>query len=153
MKFCSNCGKQLDNNLNFCPYCGNMINQNSQQPMYNTNIPLIKKRNIATQIILSIITFGIYGLYWFIMLTDESNDLADEKTASGGMAVLLTLITCGIYIFYWNYKMGQKLYQAGKKYNKSISDNSVLYVVLSLFGLSLVNYCLIQDDLNKFSSN
>lgn len=160
MKFCSKCGNQLSEGLNFCPSCGAQVNQDQtqqqnhyQQQVYNTNMPLIKNRNIAMQVILSILTCGIYGLYWFITMTDESNVLSDEKTASGGMAILLTLVTCGIYSFYWNYKMGQKLNLAGRKYNKSISDNSVLYLVLSLFGLTIVNYCLIQSDLNKFSNN
>ncbi|MCI5966885.1 MAG: DUF4234 domain-containing protein [Tenericutes bacterium] len=160
MKFCSKCGNQLSEGLNFCPNCGAQISQDQpqqqnqyQQQVYNTNMPLIKNRNIAMQVILSILTCGIYGLYWFITMTDESNNLSDEKTASGGMAVLLTLVTCGIYSFYWNYKMGQKLNLAGRKYNKSISDNSVLYLVLSLLGLTIVNYCLIQSDLNKFSNN
>ena len=157
MKFCSKCGNKLSEGLNFCPSCGAQVSQDQtqqqnqyQQQVYNTNMPLIKNRNIAMQVILSILTCGIYGLYWFITMTDESNVLSDEKTASGGMAILLTLVTCGIYSFYWNYKMGQKLNLAGRKYNKSISDNSVLYLVLSLFGLTIVNYCLIQSDLNKF---
>ena len=47
--------------------------------------------------------------------------------------------------------MGKKLYDAGVKNNVAISDNSVLYLILSLFGLGIVNYCLIQNDLNKFS--
>lgn len=160
MKFCSKCGNQLSEGLNFCPSCGAQVSQDQtqqqnqyQQQVYNTNMPLIKNRNIAMQVILSILTCGIYGLYWFITMTDESNVLSDEKTASGGMAILLTLVTCGIYSFYWNYKMGQKLNLAGRKYNKSISDNSVLYLVLPLFGLTIVNYCLIQSDLNKFSNN
>ena len=41
--------------------------------------------------------------------------------------------------------------EAGKKYNKPINDNSVLYLVLSIFELGLVNYCLIQSDLNRFA--
>ena len=43
------------------------------------------------------------------------------------------------------------MYQAGQMHGKDISDNSVIYLVLSLFGFGLVNYCLIQSDLNKFS--
>lgn len=102
-------------------------------------------------IILSIITCGLYGIYWFIVMTDESNNVSDEKTSSGGLAFLYTLVTCGIYRLYWNYKMGQKLYLAGKKYNLPISDNSVLYLILAIFGLDIVNYCLIQSDLNRFA--
>ena len=33
--------------------------------------------------------------------------------------------------------------------NKNITDNSIIYLLLSLFGLSLVNCCLIQNDLNN----
>lgn len=85
-------------------------------------------------------------------MTDESNSLSDKKHTSGGIALLLTLITCNIYGIYWNYKMGEKMFDIGKKYNKQISNNSVLYLILSLFGLGLVTYCLIQSDLNKFAN-
>ncbi|MCR5297346.1 MAG: DUF4234 domain-containing protein, partial [Clostridiales bacterium] len=33
----------------------------------------MKNRNIVVCIILSIVTLGIYGIYWFIKMTDESN--------------------------------------------------------------------------------
>lgn len=33
----------------------------------------MKKRNIALSIIFTLITCGIYGLYWFVCLTDETN--------------------------------------------------------------------------------
>lgn len=79
------------------------------------------------------------------LVSDETND------TSGILAVILTIITCGIYGIYWNYKMGQKLYRAGAKNNVTISDNSLIYLIVSLVGLGIVNYCLMQSDLNKFS--
>lgn len=33
----------------------------------------------------------------------------------------------------------------------SAKDNSVLYLVLQFLGLGIVNYCLIQSDLNKYA--
>lgn len=99
----------------------------------------------------SIITLGIYSIDWFIVMTDDANIFSDEDTTSGGTAFLLTLVTCRIYGIYWNYKMGKKMEQAGKKYNVPISDNSLIYLILSLFGSSIINYCLIQKDLNRFS--
>ena len=84
-------------------------------------------------------------------MTDDVNSFSDEKMASVGTAFIYSLLTCGIYTIYWNYKMGQKMAEAGKKYNRPINDNSVLYLVLSIFGLGLVNYCLIQSDLNRFA--
>ena len=61
-------------------------------------------RSIVVSIILSIVTCGIYGIYWFVKLNDELNAAAGKQNAtSGGVAVLLTLVTCGIYGFYWAY--------------------------------------------------
>ena len=110
-------------------------------------------RNIATCIILSIVTCGIYGIVWFIKMTDEAAYVSEDHSMSGGMAFLLTLVTCGLYTYYWNYKMGKMLYETKLKKDMPASDNAILYLVLSIFGLSIVNYCLIQSDLNALAEN
>ena len=112
---------------------------------------MVRKRNVVSCVILTFITCGIYGLIWFIELTDDAGRASDDSTLSGGMALLLTIITCGIYGLYWNYKMGKAIYEAGVKKNVSVSDNSLLYLILSIIGLGIVNYCLMQSDLNKFA--
>lgn len=145
-KFCSNCGEKMNDGAKFCDKCGASV-----EKKVNLQSPLITKRDIVVAVILTFVTCGIYGIYWFIVMTDDVNSLSDEKMASGGTAFLYSILTCGIYALYWNYKIGQKMAEAGKKYNKPINDNSVLYLVLSIFGLGLVNYCLIQSDLNRFA--
>ena len=52
----------------------------------------MKKRNIALSIIFTLITCGIYGLYWFVCLTDETNQAAGEQKTTGVMALIFTLI-------------------------------------------------------------
>lgn len=156
-RFCPNCGNELSENSNFCAKCGSSVNGNENNGStvvinnYNNNEVKLPERNIVVCILLSLITCGIYSIYWFIVMTDESNTVSDDQTTSGGMAFLFTIITCGIYFYYWNYKMGQKLHQAGQKYNKPIGDNSIVYLLLSIFGLGIINYCIIQSDLNRFS--
>ena len=156
-RFCPNCGNELSENSNFCAKCGSSVNGNENNGStvvinnYNNNEVKLPERNIVVCILLSLITCGIYGIYWFIVMTDESNMVSDDQTASGGTAFLFTIITCGIYFYYWNYKMGQKLHQAGQKYNKPIGDNSIVYLLLSIFGLGIINYCIIKSDLNRFS--
>lgn len=39
---------------------------------------VVKQRDIVVAIILSIVTCGIYGIYWTICLVNEVNCLCDE---------------------------------------------------------------------------
>ena len=112
-------------------------------------VRMIQKRNIVTCILLSLVTCGIYGIVWFINMTDDVAYLSEDPEMSGGKAFLFTLITCGIYSFFWAYKMGKNVYRAQLKRNITASDNSVLYVILQVFGLGIVNYCLMQNDINN----
>lgn len=160
-KFCANCGNALEDNATVCSKCGSSvepINQTNDvsgtvvnNPTPQMGLTMIPRREVVTAILLSVLTCGIYGIYWFVKLTDESNTASGSDAASGALAIVYTLITCGIYSFYWNYKMGQKMHEAGKRYGVEIADNSVLYLILSLFGLGIVNYCLIQSDLNRLA--
>ena len=110
----------------------------------------IQKRNIAVAVILSIVTCGIYGIYWFIKLNDETNELAKvENGTTGGVAFLLSLITCGIYGLYWAYKQGEKLDTVKQNAGEPTSNQALIYLILSLFGFGIVAYCLMQNEINK----
>lgn len=111
---------------------------------------MIKQRNIALCIIFSLITCGIYMLYWFVCLTDETNAAAKETGTSGVLALVLTLVTCGIYGFYWAYKCGEKLDQAKIDRGMAASNGGILYLILYLFG-GIIAYALIQHELNKLA--
>ena len=53
----------------------------------------IQNRNLAMYIVLSIVTCGLFGIYWFIVVTDDVKSIVnDNQTPSGGVAFLLTLI-------------------------------------------------------------
>ena len=70
----------------------------------------IQKRDIALSIVLTVITCGIYGLYWMYKLTNEIHALSGKpRTVDGGTAVLYTILTCSLYFYYWLYKIGGEL--------------------------------------------
>ena len=102
----------------------------------------MKKRSIAGCIILTFVTFGIYGIYWFVKLTNETNRLApEEATMSGGLAFLVTLCTLGIYGLYWGYKLGKKMdIISGKE-----SNSGIIYLLLTLLGLGIIAEALAQN--------
>lgn len=111
---------------------------------------MVEKRGVATAIILTIITCGIYGIYWFVKLNDEVNQLDGDTTASSGIVVfLLTLITCGIYGLYWLYKMGTKIDKMEQDAGAASQSRGIVYLILGIFGFSIVSYALMQDSINK----
>lgn len=112
---------------------------------------MVRPRSIPICIILSIITCGIYGLYWFVCLTDEVNEVTQENDTSGVMAVLLSIITCGIYGIYWGYKMGDKLDRARMRNNVPTGSFPILFLVLNIFGLAIVTCAIIQSELNHYT--
>lgn len=158
MKICPKCKAECRNDAVFCYKCGNLLEEDAKDIIpstehnsennsrKSTNIP---KRNIALCVVLSIVTCGIYGIYWMIMINDEINEASEDHNAlSGGLVFLLSIVTCGIYSIYWSYKMGQKV----DKIDETSNGNSdILYLVLSILGLSIINFCFIQDALNGFS--
>lgn len=178
MKICPKCNSLCEDSDSFCQECGaplptpndnthtqenqkqqesqfqqNAYYENAYQNNYNQNnyyrngsTAGIMPRNLVLAIVFSFLTCGIYSIYWMIKLNDEVNQLAGEPQAtSGGMVFLFSLITCGIYGIYWAYKMGERCDRI-----RGIQGNSsILYLVLSILGLDIVYFCLLQDMINK----
>ncbi|HAK57748.1 MAG TPA: hypothetical protein DCP06_02075 [Lachnospiraceae bacterium] len=113
--------------------------------------PPIQQRSIALCIVLSIITLGIYGLYWVYKIVEDTNTLLERPEAtSGGIVIILTIVTCGIYFMYWSYITGQGFDEyIVQKENGVSGSRGILYLLLSIFGLSIITYALIQNELNQ----
>lgn len=172
--FCTKCGTPNEDSSKFCCGCGEplvqkteTVNENpapdSQQsygyqsyqapPVNSVYKAPITGQNIAKCLILSIVTCGIYGIVWFIRLVDDLNTAAQTPEESNGVTVfLLGLVTCGIYYFYWFYKAGDKVNKIKALCGCPSADSSVLYLLLAIFGLGIVNYVLIQSELNKVAA-
>lgn len=110
---------------------------------------MVTQRSVVSAIILSLITCGIYGVYWFIVLTNDVGRLSRDPSFTGGKHFLLTLITCGVWSFIWSYQIGQHVAEAQRQRGMSETDNSVIYLILNLFGMSIVTHALVQADVNK----
>ena len=112
---------------------------------------MVKQKDIAVSIILSIITCGIYLYVWMYDITESANVVSNKADISPGMAVLLSIITCGIYSIYWNYKMGKQIYEARLNKGMNANDNSILYLILSILEFDIINVALMQSDLNEMA--
>ncbi|MCR5202315.1 MAG: DUF4234 domain-containing protein [Lachnospiraceae bacterium] len=105
----------------------------------------MKQRNIAVCIILTIVTCGIYGLYWEYCIVEDVNTMTGDSQFSGIVVILLSIVTAGIFLMYW-------MYVTGKKLDDMIGDNgnrAVIYLVLAIFELSIIDFCLLQNEINQ----
>ena len=109
---------------------------------------MLKQKNIVVCLLLSILTCGIYMIIWYIQLTNNMGYMSKNRDFSGITVIFLTIITCGIYKIYWNYKMGKLLYEQNLQYNFITKNNAVLYLILSIIGWDLINFCIMQSELN-----
>lgn len=107
-------------------------------------------RSVGMCVVLSIITCGIYGWYWMYCIHEDMQIVCDRPmSVSGGMVIVLTIVTCGIYGIYWSYKMGQFLDAA-----KGVpgGNSGLVYLLLSIFGLDIIAWALMQSELNCFTT-
>lgn len=116
----------------------------------------VKEKSIALNVVLTFVTCGLYGLYWFYTIAKDLNDLCasqhQEKGPDPFLVVVLSIVTCGIYQIYYMYKAG-KMVSSLTKNGQHLSDDSVVLMVLAILQLSLVSYCILQSNINGLTKN
>ena len=149
MKYCSKCGVEVSDTAEFCYNCGEKLEMKSNVEIFNdfkSSTDGVKERSIIMAIILTVLTCGIYSIYWMIKINDDALTLTKEEGPSGVVVFLLSLVTCGLYGYYWAYKMGVCV---DKMKENSSGTTGVLFLLISVCGLSIVNYALAQDAINN----
>lgn len=107
----------------------------------------IKSRNIVVAIILTIVTCGIYGIYWGICMARDAVSVKDPSD-SGVLEIVLILFLPFLGFFLAEKKLAEGCAEKGIPHN----DNSIIYLILGIVGLGIVNYCMMQNDLNKLAN-
>ena|SRR5690554_886838 len=102
----------------------------------------MQKRNVFLMVLFTILTLGIYQLYWYCSFQNQLKKHTGQGFG-GGMHLFVTIITLGIYAIVWQYKAGKRLVVLGAP------DNAVLYLVLNLFGLGFLNPYIMQSQANN----
>ena len=106
-------------------------------------------RGSGLAVVLTLLTCGLYRLYHTYVVSEEMNRYTGRPEQSGAVDVLLTIITFGIWHIFWDYKAGKRMAEMTRMAGLPITDNAVLYVILSIFGLSILNIYMQQDTLNR----
>lgn len=120
-------------------------------------------RSIILYTLLTLLTCGIYDLYFVHSVAKDTNTICSErdyqKTPGLLLYILLNLLTCGFYSYYWYYKLGDRLVaNARGQFNISLSENGTSVLLWLIVGrficvfLCLVGYNVIIKNLNALAS-
>lgn len=110
----------------------------------------INKRMIGTCIALSIVTFGIYFIYWEYLLV--KNTRAIQKDGSSCTGEMLCLVLVPFYNLYWWFTRGKTVNEKLSKHGYTAKGNEIAYLVLGIFGLNIISAAIMQNDFNSLKS-
>jgi hypothetical protein len=111
-------------------------------------------RSPVTVLLLTLITCGIYYLFWVYQTSKDVDDFLGETDIPPIAHVLLFIISGTLYGFFWDYWIAQKLIKMQRRVGVPEKDNTVLYLALDILGagpvagLGIVVPLLQQSDLN-----
>lgn len=103
-------------------------------------------RSIALGIVLTLVTCGLYNLFWQAKQMAAVNSILSENKYYFLPWLGLSVITCGIYHVYHEYRMSNDLARA---LGRDASNDGLIAILLSLFGLSLVVDAIQQAQINE----
>ena len=112
-----------------------------------------KNYNWIVVFLLTLVTCGIYGLYWWYSMAKTNNEIAAQRGVaeipSFIKGFLLGLITCGIYTIYWQYKFYEQqiLIAQASGVNNAPTENPILMLLIGY--VPFYSYYAICDNYNR----
>ncbi len=104
-------------------------------------------RNIGLDIVLTIITCGLFNIYLQYRQMIAVNTMIREIKYKFIPWLLLSIVTCGLYHIYHEWRKSSDI---AIVLGKTESQEPIITVLLSIFGLSIVADAIQQAEINKF---
>ncbi len=94
---------------------------------------MMKKKNIALYIILSIVTLGVFRYFFWYSWTKDVNKLCDgdgKDSANYILVLILNVFSLGINVPVWTYQMGERLFQKAGDYGVEIKHGGFFLMLI-----------------------
>ena len=141
--FCFSCGAVMERHASFCSNCGaanphaaTVVSAGSEVRRTDH----IKYRNMWVQVLLAIITLGIYTIYWFHVTLGELYRANGTEDRRRWLWTILYIIPIAQFFAYWHQ---------GYEYDKFVNGKFpgiAIFILWIVFGP--VVWFLVQRDLN-----
>jgi hypothetical protein len=106
--------------------------------------------NIAADIVFSVLTLGVYNLFWVARQFRVANAFLKADKYHFWTWFLLSLITFGIYGFYVLYTFSLDVEAIRTKKGRPANPNfAVINLLLAAIGLHVVTQAILQHEINQ----
>ena len=117
---------------------------------------IVRERSSVQVVVFSILTCGIYALYWVYKTSEELRDATGDPSINPSVDVLLSVVTCFAWMIYVLHRDAQKTHQASVRINPARKDQTqtiLIMAVLSLVtGVTLyISLYLLQEEMNELA--
>lgn len=145
-------------------YQQNQYQQNQYQQPYQSMGPLLKTdRSLVKFIIFSILTCGIYSIFFYTGIADDINRVASGRDGKKTthyclMTFVLAPITCGIYAFYWWHTISDRIGEEARARGIYTDFSATTFWLWQLVGAVLCGIgpfiyihklCKVMNDINN----
>jgi cytochrome bd-type quinol oxidase subunit 2 len=97
------------------------------------------KNSVAKVVILTLVTFGIYGIVWFVGTKDEMN-----KRGANIPTGWLLIVPIANLIWMWKWAGGVEKVTSGKQ------SQAIAFILVFL--LSVIGMAIVQSEFNKLEA-
>lgn len=138
MKYCTNCGSQMNDDVYTCPSCG------CGPKMPAAPVAQLKtSRNAIKTILLTILTFGIYAIVLYSKMSSEINLAASRYDGKKTMnfALLFFLVgplTLEIGTLVWFHKFSKRIGEELKRRNIDYSFGAGSFWLWDMLGILIL---------------
>lgn len=109
------------------------------------------KRRIALFTVLSVLTGGLFGLYWQYGLIRQTQKLKTERTRPWDELIAMVFIP--FYHVWWWYTRAKTLEAGCEENGRKPAGKVPMYVLFSLFFLDVVNAAMMQSNFDRLGDD
>jgi len=116
----------------------------------------VEVRNSGMVLLLSIVTCGIYYMWWIYKTSEELNRTLGDPSINPGIDLLLSIISCGLWAIYLMYRNTQKIHHAliaKDPYRKDATQLVLIMNLIPFIGIptTVVAIYLVQEEFNALA--
>lgn len=92
-------------------------------------------RNPVTVLVLTMVSCGLYGLYWMSLAVAEINTALGEERFNFMKEIGLSIVTCGLWAYYFLWRLAEATVEVQQKAGVEPAMDAPILFVTNLFGL------------------